>query len=45
LTYTCQRDFPPAPVAPNMTYYDFSYEGTYKGASMRGRGYGEYVHI
>jgi hypothetical protein len=45
LTYTCQRDFPPAPVAPNMTYYHFSYEGTYKGASMRGRGYGEYVHI
>ena len=45
LTYTGLRDFAPAPVAPNMTYYQFSYEGTFKGAAIHGRGYGEYVHI
>ena len=45
LTYTGIREWPPAPVAPSMTYYNFSYEGTYKGAAIRGRGYGEYVDI
>jgi hypothetical protein len=45
LTYTGSREWPPAPVAPSMTYYNFSYEGTYKGAAIRGRGYGEYVDI
>ena len=43
--YTGTREFPPAPVAPNMTYYHFSYEGEWKGAAIKGRGYGEYVHI
>jgi len=45
LTYTGSREWPPAPVAPSMTYYNFSYEGTYKGVAIRGRGYGEYVDI
>ena len=45
LSYTGSREWPPAPVAANMTYYHFTYEGTYKGAVIRGRGYGEYLNI
>jgi hypothetical protein len=45
LTYTGVREWPPAPVAPSMTYYNFTYEGSFKGAAIRGRGYGEYVCI
>jgi hypothetical protein len=45
LVYTGAREWPPAPVAPNMTYYHFSYEGSYRGAAISGRGYGEYVHL
>jgi hypothetical protein len=45
LEYTGIREFPPAPVASNMTYYHFAYTGTYQGRSLKGRGYGEYVHI
>jgi hypothetical protein len=45
LTYTGFREYAPAPVAPNMTYYHFNYAGTYKGEPIQGRGYGEYAHI
>jgi hypothetical protein len=45
LTYTAWRDWPPAPVAPNMTYYQFTYDGSYQGNAIAGRGYGEYAHI
>ncbi|HEY1336850.1 MAG TPA: hypothetical protein VGF59_05040 [Bryobacteraceae bacterium] len=45
LIYTGTREWPPAPVAPNMTYYHFSYEGTFRGAAIGGRGYGEYLNI
>jgi hypothetical protein len=45
LTYTGMREFPPAPVAPSMTYYYFTYEGSFKGTAIRGRGYGEYVDM
>ncbi len=45
LEYVGTREFPPPPVASNMTYYPFTYEGTYRGNTLRGRGYGEYVHI
>jgi hypothetical protein len=45
LVYTGTREWPPAPVAPSMTYYHFSYEGTFRGSAISGRGYGEYVHL
>ncbi|HZT34247.1 MAG TPA: hypothetical protein VFA33_30425 [Bryobacteraceae bacterium] len=45
LSYTGTREWAPAPVAPNMTYYYFTYEGAFRGAAIQGRGYGEYVHI
>ena len=45
LSYTARREWPPAPVAPNMTYYQFTYEGSYRGSAIAGRGYGEYAHI
>jgi hypothetical protein len=45
LTYTGTRDYAPPPVAPNMTYYHFAYSGTFRGAPIQGRGYGEYAHI
>jgi hypothetical protein len=45
LEYTGIREFPPAPVASNMTYYHFAYEGTYRNRALKGRGYGEYVHL
>jgi hypothetical protein len=45
LEYTGTREWPPASIGRNMIYYSFSYEGTHKGQSISGRGYGEYVHI
>jgi hypothetical protein len=45
LEYTGVRDFSPASIASNMTYYHFAYEGSYQGRAIKGRGYGEYVHI
>ncbi len=43
--YTGKREWPPASISSNMIYYNFSYEGTYKGQTISGRGYGEYAHI
>jgi hypothetical protein len=45
LAYSASREFPPSTVADNMTFYTFSYEGTFAGSPIRGRGYGEYVHL
>ncbi|MFA4901940.1 MAG: hypothetical protein WC600_04265 [Desulfobaccales bacterium] len=45
LEYVGIRQWPPALIASNMIYYNFSYEGTYRGEVISGRGYGEYVHI
>ena len=45
LEYVGVRDWPPARIASNMMYYNFSYTGTYQGERISGRGYGEYVHI
>jgi hypothetical protein len=45
LEYTGVREFPPAPVAPHMTYYHFRYAGSYQGRRIAGRGYGEYAHL
>ncbi len=45
LEYVGTREWPPASIGRNMIYYNFSYEGSYKGQSISGRGYGEYAHI
>ncbi len=45
LQYLASRDWPPSVIAKNMTYYNFSYEGTFQGQQIHGHGYGEYVHI
>ena len=45
LEYVGVREFPPATAASNMMYYQFACEGSYKGRSFKGQGYGEYVHI
>ena len=45
LEYVGVRQWPPARIASNMMYYNFSYEGTYQGEPISGRGYGEYLHI
>jgi hypothetical protein len=45
LTYTARRDWPPASIATNMMYYNFTYSGDFAGEPIAGRGYGEYVHI
>jgi hypothetical protein len=43
--YMGKREWPPASISSNMIYYNFSYEGTYKGQTICGRGYGEYANI
>jgi hypothetical protein len=45
LEYVGVREWPPARIASNMMYYNFSFEGTFQGEPVSGRGYGEYVHI
>jgi hypothetical protein len=45
LEYIGVREWPPARIASNMMYYNFSYTGTYQGKRLSGRGYGEYLHI
>jgi hypothetical protein len=45
LAYTGERRGPAAQIAEGMIYYDFDYEGTSQGEPIRGRGYGEYVHL
>ena len=45
LEYVATHDWPPAPVATNMTFYNHSFEGTFQGRKIRGKGYGEYLHI
>lgn len=45
LEYTGTREWPPASIASNMIYYNFSYVGTYKGSPISGRGYGEYLSL
>jgi hypothetical protein len=45
LEYVGVRQWPPARIASNMMYYNFSYEGSYQGERLSGRGYGEYLHI
>jgi hypothetical protein len=45
LEYTATRVWPPAIIASHMIYYNFSYEGTFQGSGISGRGYGEYVRM
>jgi hypothetical protein len=45
LDYTATREWPPAMVASRTIYYNFSYEGTFQGSGISGRGYGEYVQM
>jgi hypothetical protein len=45
LEYVGVREWTPARIASNMMYYNFTYEGTYQGERLSGRGYGEYVHM
>jgi hypothetical protein len=44
LEYEATHDWPTAPVARNMTYYNHSFEGTFRGKTICGKGYGEYLH-
>lgn len=45
LEYTATREWTPTAVATSMSFYHFTYQGTYKGLPIEGRGYGEYVHL
>lgn len=45
LEYTATREWVPTLVATSMSYYHFTFEGTYRGVLIHGRGYGEYVHL
>jgi len=45
LEYEGERDWPPAAIASRMMYYPFRYEGRFRGERIRGRGYGEYLHL
>ncbi|MFZ5449938.1 MAG: hypothetical protein ACOZFS_15005 [Thermodesulfobacteriota bacterium] len=45
LEYVGLREWPAARIASNMMYYNFSYEGTFQGERISGRGYGEYLHM
>ena len=43
LEYLATRQGPPPSITGNMIYYFFTYEGSYRGESISGRGYGEYL--
>ncbi len=45
LQFTATREWPTARIASNMMYYNHSFEGTFRGKKIQGRGYGEYLHI
>jgi hypothetical protein len=45
LEYTGTREWPPPCITGHMIYYTFSYEGSYLGQPIGGRGYGEYLHM
>jgi len=45
LAYTAIRTHPPAMVASNTNQYHFTFEGTWLGAPVSGRGFGEYIHL
>jgi hypothetical protein len=45
LAYTATRTHPPAMVAPNTNQYHFTFQGSWCGAPVSGRGFGEYIHL
>ncbi len=45
LEYVARRDWPAAPVAGNITYFNHSVQGTYRRTPIEGSGYGEYLNI
>ena len=45
LEYTGRREWPPPRVSSNMIYYNFSFSGSFRGKSVSGRGYGEYLSL
>jgi hypothetical protein len=45
LEYSAWRDWPPPVIAKNMMYYNYHFDGTFRGERIQGKGYGEYVNI
>jgi len=45
LAYTATRTHPPAMTGSNTNQYHFHFKGTWCGAPLSGRGYGEYVRL
>ena len=45
VAYSAMRTHPPAMVTSNMNQYHFTFEGTWGGKRISGRGYGEYIHL
>ena len=45
LLYSATRTHPPAMVAANTSQYHFTWEGTWCGRPVRGRGYGEFARL
>jgi hypothetical protein len=45
LEYTGRREWPPPRVSSNMIYYNFSFSGSFKGNTVSGSGYGEYLSL
>ncbi|HUI57709.1 MAG TPA: hypothetical protein VLY04_22180 [Bryobacteraceae bacterium] len=45
LAYSAERTHPPAMTGSNTNQYHFRFEGTWCGAPVSGRGYGEYAHL
>jgi hypothetical protein len=45
LEYVACREWPAAPVASNITYFNHSFEGMYLGTPIQGSGYSEYLNI
>ena len=45
LEYLGTREGPPPSITGNMMYYYFTFEGSYRSESIRGRGYAEYLSM
>jgi len=45
LAYAATRTHPPAMVAPNTNQYHFTFQGSWCGEPVSGRGFGEYIHL
>ena len=45
LTYTATRTHPPAMIASNTNHYHFTFQGSWCGLPITGRGFGEYIHL